>query len=186
MLSRWEINDLKKVENIVWSSEIKTLTDREISELKSKWIKHTFVRNTDKQVTEKSLEKVKMSGILKEDFEKNYSDFDTEILAEYEEEILKEKIVIDRRIKMQNTLNYYVPWIWSQNWAHEYGSKAEFSCQVNINFISWFNPIDPEFFDEKIVKERVIEIINHEHPTTAYIREREDNMDWFNIENPTF
>jgi hypothetical protein len=90
--------------------------------------------------------------------------------------------VLERRIDMEITMNIYIPGFWSYNWAHEFWSKADFSCQVNIKFISGFNPLDRDYFDYEEVKEKVIKIAEEEHPNTQFIRKRGDGLDGFNIE----
>jgi hypothetical protein len=37
------------------------------------------------------------------------SQYDTEIIKTYKEKKIKEKLVMDRRIVMETTLNYYIP-----------------------------------------------------------------------------
>lgn len=186
LISRWEIKDLKKIENISWTTEVRELTDAEISELKNKWVKHAFVKLLESTKEETTYEKVTLEKIREEDLNTKYDSVEKEVLREYKEEVLVEKIVVERRVEMENTLNYYVPGIWSKNWSHEHWSKANFTCKVVIEFISWFSPTDPKFFDAKSIKENVIDIINKEHPNTVYIREREDNLDWFNLEQSSY
>lgn len=182
-LSRWEIKDLQKIEKLKMVSSIELLTEVEEKKLKEKWIKYSFIRMTK----ETKIEKVRIRFSLQKIDYKTYIDeyesiYETEIINTYKKKVLIEKIIVDRRRVMESTINFYVPGIWSYNGKHIKGSEAWFTAKVVIRFISWFNPMDNNYFKAFNVKERVIEVIEKEHPNAIYIRQRWDELDWFNIE----
>ena len=102
---------------------------------------------------------------------------------EIEEEVIYEKIVVERRKAMSTNIYFYVPWIWSRSWNHKDGTIAEFSCDVEIIYLSWFNPLNSRYLNKKELQEEIIDIIEEEHPNTIYIRERNDGKDGYNIES---
>lgn len=179
MLARGEIQDLEIQEKIETKKERKFLSNKEISELD---IQYTFIWKTKK--TKKEKERILSSRVEKlKDFEEKYSDKEIIDRKDIVKEEVIEKIVIDRRRKISTDIYYYVPWVWS-NWKNHWeGSMAEFSCDIEIEYISWFNPFDSRYLNRNELKEEVIEIIEEEHPTTGYIRARADRKDWFNIED---
>ena len=183
-LGRWEISNLQKIESLKLKPSIVKMTENEEKKLREKWQKYSFLGKVDDYKNEiieieNNLLDVEYKTYL-QDYEPKYETF---INERYKEKIQKEKLVIDRRKKMETTINFYIPWIWSYNGTHEFGSIAEFSCQVIIEFISGFNPLDDTYFSYKETKEKIIKIINKEHFNAKYIRERGDGLDGFNIEN---
>ena len=184
LLEGWEIRDLQKIEVIKLIQVRKILTDKEIEELRNKWMKYSFIRNTWEKRNEKiSITKEKTS-IPIDEYQSEYENtYDCNIFNRYKKKEIVEKLVVDRRIEMQTIINYYIPGVWSRSWNHKEGTIAEFSCQIIISYISWFNAFDTKFFNKKEVKESIIDIIEKEHPNTIYIRDRVDKKDGFEIEN---
>jgi len=186
LLAQWYIKDFQKIESFNIIGAIEKLTDNEIRELQKKNIKYSFIRNLDETKKEKIKNTNKQLGLEKEEFEKNYkNEFDIEIINHFKKKVLKEKIVVERRIVSEINVNFYIPGIWSRSWNHEHWTKAEFSCEVTIEYISWFNPFDKKYFKKDEIKEKIIEIIEKEHYNTTYIRVRDDKKDWFNIDSTT-
>lgn len=92
------------------------------------------------------------------------------------------KVLVDQREVAEIDIPWYIPGVWSRMSNHHEWTLANFKAKVRIKYISWFNPLDPEFISRKDLEEQIIEIIENEHPNTVYIREREDMLDGFKIE----
>jgi hypothetical protein len=187
LLAKWEIKDFQKIEsfNIVW--KVEKLTEKEVRTLQKEGIKYSFLRRlVDEYKMETQEVTNKLTKITFQEYVKNYeSEYKTEIIERYTEKEVVEKLVADRRVVMETAINFYIPGVWSRQWNHDDGTKAEFSCQVIIQYISWFNPFDRGYFSKEKVKGEIIKIINEEHPTTGYIRDRFDNKDGFDIDSTT-
>jgi len=186
LLAKGEIKDFQKIESfdIVWKTE--KLTEQEVRELQKEGVKYSFLRRLDEHKEETQETRNKLTKVTFQEYVKGYeSEYETEIISRYTQKEETEKLVVDRRVTTETAINFYIPGVWSRLWNHDDGTKAEFSCQVIIEYISWFNPFDRGYFNKEKVKEGIIKIIENEHPTTTYIRERFDNKDGFGIDPTT-
>ncbi len=187
MVSKKKIKDLKIIKRFSTEWVIKELTELEIKDIQEREIKYSFLGKLDKPPKKEIVKiPIRKEWIEEKDFRDNYEwKFKIKIDKEYTKKVLKEKIIIDRREIIEQTQYMYVPWVWSMMYNHEEWTEADFKCEISIRTISGFSVYDEEFFNHEKIKEDVIDIIKDEHWMTKYIREREDEKDWFNIEDST-
>jgi len=183
-VSRKEIKDLNINKRYSEEWVIKELTDLEIKDFQKEWVKYSFIWTTSNIKKESVKIPVRKEWVEKEDFiEKYEGKYEIRIEKEYSEKKLKEKIIVDRREVIEQTEYMYIPGVWSMDYNHEEWTVADFKWEFIVKTISWFNVHDEKYFNHEEIKEQLIDIIQDEHWMTQYMRQRDDNVDWFNIES---
>lgn len=180
-MAKGEIYDLSIKEKMTSQKTVQKVTQSYMNSLD---IPFSFLWKTSE--TQKEIQKTLRTVDISEEELIEYED--KEIVSEemYEEEYVKEKLIVERRRKLTITQDLYIPGIWSKDYNHPSGTKASFVGTLEITYLSGYNPYDERYVDLSDIKERLIKIIESEHGNAWYIRQRNDHQDGFNIEESKF